>query len=117
MPAIYQLLAPSLLTIIVFVSATPAIARETVNPPATGTTFAVQEASADDNVKAVVIWAIVGIGLLSMGLGVLYLLKRELGGFEPRVGGWTAPISVIRSGNLPEEESDFPADGGEDHGH
>ena len=63
------------------------------------------------------IWSLVGAGLFCGALGVLFLLKRELGGFELKPGAWTAPISVIESNALPVEESDYPEPEDEDHGH
>ena len=74
------------------------------------------EASGVD-VTPVLIWGLVGAAILCALLGVLYLLKRELGGFDPRPGAWTAPISVMPSGELPAEESDFPEPPAEDDGH
>lgn len=76
-----------------------------------------QEAEAGRDVVPPLIWSIVGVGLFSGALGVLFLLKRELGGFEPRPGAWTAPISVIDSRSLPVDESDYPEPGDDDHGH
>ena len=76
-----------------------------------------QATEADRDVTPAVIWALVGIGLFSGALGVLYLLKREMGGFDPRPGAWTAPISVMPSNELPVEESDYPADEGDGHDH
>lgn len=69
------------------------------------------------DVTPVLIWGLVGAAILCALLGVLYLLKRELGGFDPRPGAWTAPISVMPSGELPAEESDFPEPPAEDDGH
>ncbi len=74
------------------------------------------DAGSGVDVTPVVIWGLVGAAILCAVLGVLYLLKRELGGFDPRPGAWTAPISVMPSGELPAEESDFP-DPPEDDGH
>lgn len=78
---------------------------------------AAQEAEAGRDVVPPLIWAFVGAGLFSGALGVLYLLKRELGGFELKPGAWTAPISVIASRTLPVEESDYPEHEDDDHGH
>lgn len=80
---------------------------------------AAQEAGAASGVDVtpVLIWGLVGAAILCALLGVLYLLKRELGGFDPRPGAWTAPISVMPSGELPAEESDFPEPPAEDDGH
>lgn len=90
-------------------------------PPAEPPRDAVAQQAADAgmgvNVTPVVIWGLVGAAVLCAVLGVLYLLKRELGGFDPRPGAWTAPISVMPSGELPAEESDFPDAPAEDGGH
>ena len=63
------------------------------------------------------VWSIVGVLLFCGALGVLYLLKRELGGFIPRPGAWTAPISVMPASTNPTEESDYPEHAGDGHGH
>lgn len=49
-----------------------------------------------------VIWAVIGVGITAATLGTLYLLKRQLGGF-PEHPTWVAPISIIRSRDLPDE--------------
>ena len=86
---------------------------------APGSASAAQEAEATRDVTTPLIWTLVGTGLFCGALGALYLLKRELGGFEVKRGAWTAPISVIPSRALPVEESDFPepADHDNDDGH
>ena len=86
-------------------------------PVAVAVAVAVQEADDGRDVVPPLIWAIVGVGLFCAGLGVLYLLKRELGGFERKPGAWTAPISVIASESLPVEESDYPEPEEDDHAH
>ncbi len=117
MLALQRLLISALLAAVLAVAGVaPAGARHTAPGPA-APTLAAQEADGERDVKPVAIWALVGVGLLAAALGVLYLLKRELGGFEPKPGTWTAPITVMRSGELPVEDSDFPDDDGDDHGH
>lgn len=62
-----------------------------------------------------VIWAVIGVGIAAATLGTLYLLKRQLGGF-PEHPTWVAPISIIRSQDLPDEttfgENGTPAGSG-----
>ena len=117
MRAHHRLLLSALLTAVLAVAlVAPAAAREAGTAPA-APAVSWQQAESERDVKPVTIWALVGVGLLLASLGILYLLKRELGGFEPKPGGWTAPITVIRSRELAVEESDFPADDGDDHGH
>ena len=86
-------------------------------PVADAPAIAAQEAEAGRDVVPPLIWAFVGAALFCGALGVLYLLKRELGGFELKPGAWTAPISIIPSRTLPEEESDYPEPGDDGHGH
>lgn len=93
----------------------PLAARDA--PPAEPPRAAVAQQGAGVDVTPVVIWGLVGAAIVCAVLGVLYLLKRELGGFDPRPGAWTAPISVMPSGELPAEESDFPDAPAEGDGH
>ncbi len=89
-------------------------------PPAPAPAAALQQqtdAGTGVDVTPVLIWGLVGAALLCALLGVLYLLKRELGGFDPRPGAWTAPISVMPSSELPAGESDFPEPPAEGDGH
>ena len=53
-----------------------------------------------------VIWAVIGVAAASAIGGVLYLLKREVGGF-PSDPDWIAPISILRSGESPIDVDDF----------
>ncbi len=53
-----------------------------------------------------IIWAVVGVAAASMVGGVLYLLKREVGGF-PADPDWVAPITILRSSDSPEDVADF----------
>ncbi|MBH77580.1 MAG: hypothetical protein CL897_05075 [Dehalococcoidia bacterium] len=76
-----------------------------------------QETAGDRDVVPPLVWAIVGSGLFCASLGVLYLLKRQLGGFELKPNAWKAPITIIASESLPSRESDYPEHGDDGHGH
>ena len=119
MRTLTRLIAPAAIAgILALTASAPLMANET--PPVPGApAIAGQEAEAGRDVVPPLIWAIVGAGLFCGGLGALYLLKRELGGFELKPGAWTAPISVITSQSLPVEESDSAEaeDNGHGHGH
>lgn len=57
------------------------------------------------------IWALAGVAVFAVVLGVLYLFKRKIGAF-PEHPTWVAPISIMRAGDLPGDE---PDDSHEDH--
>lgn len=61
----------------------------------------------------VVLWSLAGAAIFAVILGVLYLLKRQVGGF-PEHPDWVAPISIMRSRDLP---GDDDAGHGDAHGH
>jgi len=50
-------------------------------------------------------WMFVGIVVSALGLGILYLFKRRVGGF-PKNPAWVAPISIERSESFA-KEGDF----------
>ena len=112
-----RLIAPAALAGVLALAASAPLLALDGPPPSDAPRTAVQEAEGGRDVVPPLIWAIVGAGLFCGGLGVLYLLKRELGGFELKPGAWTAPISVIASRSLPVEESDYPEPEDDDHGH
>lgn len=60
-------------------------------------------APGDKTLVPVVLWALVGIGLAALAFGILYLLKKQLGGF-PQPPSWIPPIDVMRSSDLPQDE-------------
>lgn len=64
------------------------------------------------DVKNVAIWSMVGVAGGSVLLGVLYLLKRRVGGF-PEHPSWVAPISIMPASELPSEGDPHATD---DHG-
>ena len=55
------------------------------------------------------LWSLAGVAVGAAVMGTLYLLKRRVGGF-PAHPSWTAPISVMRSRDLPGD------DGADGHG-
>lgn len=52
------------------------------------------------SVEPVIIWTAVGVAIISVVGGTFYLLKRQVGAF-PANPEWVAPISIIRSRDLP----------------
>lgn len=58
-----------------------------------------------DRAKTVLVWAIIGVGALAGVIGILYQVKKKLGGF-PENPSWVAPITVMPSRELP-DEGDF----------
>lgn len=59
----------------------------------------------DELVDPAVIWSLVGLGVFAAIMGALYYFKREVGGF-PENPTWVAPITIMRSKDLP-DEGDF----------
>lgn len=55
------------------------------------------------DVKQVAIWSIAGIAAGAVVLGVLYTLKRKVGGF-PENPAWVAPITIMPSRELPGDD-------------
>lgn len=55
------------------------------------------------DVLPVVLWSLAGAAVFAVVLGVLYLLKRQVGGF-PENPEWVAPISIMRSRDLPADD-------------
>ncbi|HEY4670197.1 MAG TPA: hypothetical protein VIH05_10525 [Tepidiformaceae bacterium] len=58
-----------------------------------------------DRAKTALVWAIIGIAVMAGVGGVLYRVKRKIGGF-PENPSWVAPITVMPSRELP-DEGDF----------
>ena len=61
------------------------------------------------DVKEVAVWSIAGVAAGAVILGVLYTLKRKVGGF-PANPSWVAPITIMPSSGLPQDD-------GAGHGH
>jgi hypothetical protein len=74
------------------------------------------EPSGGTDVSTTVIWSLIGVGIFSLALGILYLLKRHVGGF-PEDPSWVAPISIQRASELPSEDAHGHDDHGDSHGH
>ncbi len=69
----------------------------------------------DNDIKVTVTWMIVGIAIAAVVLGTLYLFKRRVGGF-PENPTWVAPITIMRSEDLPQDDgSNPPPNGGGGH--
>jgi hypothetical protein len=68
----------------------------------------VQSGGSEVDVVSTVLWSLAGAAIFAVGLGVLYLLKRQVGGF-PENPEWVAPISIMRSRDLPADD--------DSHGH
>jgi hypothetical protein len=100
-------------------ASTWALALETGHPAdgASERRAAAQEQPADEgqDVRDPVLWSIGGVVIGALAGGVLYFIKRGLGGF-PKNPSWQAPISIMRSRDLP-DEGDFgdQAPSGEAH--
>jgi H+/Cl- antiporter ClcA len=117
MRTLTRLIAPAALAGVLALAASAPLLALDAPPAGDVPPIAAQEAEASRDVVPPLIWSFVGVGLFCGALGVLYLLKRELGGFAPRPGAWTAPISVIESQTLAVEESDYPEPEDDGHGH
>lgn len=117
MRPLLRFIAPAALAgVLALTTSTPLMAFE--DPPNAGASkTSPQETAGDRDVVPPLVWAIVGSCLFCGGLGVLYLLKRQLGGFELKPDTWKAPITIIASGSLPTQESDYPEHGDDGHGH
>lgn len=58
-----------------------------------------------DEVQKVAVWSIVTIAAGCALLSVLYLFKRQVGGF-PEHPAWVAPITIMPAGQLPGDDAD-----------
>jgi hypothetical protein len=72
-------------------AALPAIASAAPNSQVGGSERAVEP---------MLIWMAIGVTISAVCLGALYLFKRRIGAF-PKNPAWTAPISIMRSSDLP----------------
>jgi hypothetical protein len=55
-----------------------------------------------DTLVPVVIWSLVGVCIAGVVFGVLYLFKKQVGGF-PQPPSWTPPIDLMLSKDLPQD--------------
>lgn len=65
-------------------------------------------------VEPMVIWMAVGVAVSAVLLGTLYLFKRRIGAF-PKNPAWTAPITIMRSSDLPGDGDPHEASPGDHH--
>ncbi len=64
-----------------------------------------------------ILWSLLAVALVVPAGGIFYLLKKRLGAF-PENPEWVAPISIMRSRDLPDEHTYAGAEGAADaHGH
>lgn len=49
------------------------------------------------------LWSLAGVAIGAVVMGTLYLFKRQVGGF-PENPSWVAPISIMRSRDLPGDD-------------
>lgn len=66
------------------------------------------------DVLPAVLWSLAGVAIFAIVMGVFYLFKRQVGGF-PENPEWVAPISIMRSRDLPAEDDTHGH--GDSHGH
>ncbi len=62
---------------------------------------------ASDNgtdILPVTLWSLAGVAVGAVVMGTLYLFKRRVGGF-PEDPAWIAPISIMRSRDLPGDDA------------
>lgn len=89
-------------------------------PPNTGAPVAAAQEAAggsDHRIEPMVLWTVVGVGIGAIALGVLYLFKRQVGGF-PQHPTWVAPITIMQSKDSPGDADSHEATApGDDHGH
>jgi len=66
-----------------------------------------------DTLVPVVIWSLVAICIGALIYGVLYLFKKQLGGF-PQPPSWNPPIDLMLSKDLPQDEPETGHHGADD---
>ncbi len=107
-PAWIRTLSPGMKTLLLRLALVVALAFAAlalVAPAAAQTGPATtQSAESGRDILPVVLWFVAGVGLGVIVMGTLYLFKRRVGGF-PENPSWTAPISVMRSRDLPGDDA------------
>lgn len=102
------------LLLILAVLALPASASTSPPGPDAGVSVHAQEeedeggssfADVPGGLNAMVVWSIVGLGIVAAVLGFFYFMKRQVGGF-PENPSWVAPITIMPSKDFP-DEGDF----------
>lgn len=86
---------------LISLSAAALIALALVSPAAAAPVT--QLSPEDIDTTAAAIWSAIGIAIGCVILGVLYLFKKQIGGF-PEDPEWVAPISIMLSSELPSDE-------------
>lgn len=79
--------------------------------------FALEGAPAEGTGRDIVppvLWMLCGVAASALALGGLYLLKRRLGGF-PENPAWVAPITIMPSSELPQDEDAHGHAAGDKH--
>ncbi len=71
---------------------------------------------AGQDVVPMLVWMFVGVGIAAILLGTLYLFKRRIGAF-PRHPSWVAPITIMRSADLPGDRDPHEATSGDQEPH
>lgn len=71
-------------------------------------------AGSGNDVVPAALWSLAGVAVGAVVMGTLYLFKRQVGGF-PENPSWVAPISIMRSRDLP-SDSGGHGDAHDSHG-
>lgn len=96
----------TLLLRLAIVSALAVAALAVIAPAAAddeGGHSATQATDDGTDILPVTLWSLAGVAVGATVMGTLYLFKRRVGGF-PENPSWTAPISVMRSRDLPGDD-------------
>ncbi len=99
-------LALSAVLVLSLVSSAPVFAQDHGGDETEESTEALPgSGSTWDEAQDVTIWSLVAIAAGLVVLGVLYTLKRKVGGF-PENPGWVAPITIMPASQLPGDDTD-----------
>ncbi|MCC7366261.1 MAG: hypothetical protein IT303_18030 [Dehalococcoidia bacterium] len=120
-PVHIALLAVAAILALAAAVSTVAAAEAPAELPARAAAFQDEEegGTADDgsgvDVVPVAVWTTVGVLGGAVVFGVLYMLKKRLGGF-PANPSWVAPITIMPSKDFPDETT-YGGDDAHGHGH
>ncbi len=78
-----------------------------------GDATAAEETGSD--VVPAALWSLAGVAIGAVVMGTLYLFKRRVGGF-PENPSWVAPITIMRSRDLPSDSAGGQGDAHDSHG-
>jgi hypothetical protein len=78
-----------------------------------GDATAAEETGSD--VVPAALWSLAGVAIGAVVMGTLYLFKRRVGGF-PENPSWVAPITIMRSRDLPSDSAGGQGDAHDNHG-